>query len=79
MASRNLPSVSSSTSVSASSTDLPALSQVAIKVEAYARISLIRTGNEEESPLSAARKYLLEKRGHQFDPACVDAFLSRWD
>ena len=29
--------------------------------------------------LSAARDYLLQKRGYEFDPACVDAFLARWD
>ena len=25
------------------------------------------------------RTYLAENKGRQFDPACVDAFLSRWD
>jgi HD-GYP domain-containing protein (c-di-GMP phosphodiesterase class II) len=29
--------------------------------------------------LQAARAYLEEKREREFDPACVDAFLSRWD
>lgn len=26
-----------------------------------------------------ARQYLVEQRGGHFDPACVDAFLARWD
>ncbi|WP_132249888.1 HD-GYP domain-containing protein [Methylobacterium segetis] len=30
-------------------------------------------------PLEKARAYLVEHRGSHFDPACVDAFLSRWD
>jgi len=30
-------------------------------------------------PLEAARQYLEEKKGREFDPACVDAFLSRWE
>jgi putative two-component system response regulator len=30
-------------------------------------------------PLDEARAHLLAERGRQFDPACVDAFLSRWD
>ncbi len=30
-------------------------------------------------PLEQARGQLLALRGRQFDPACIDAFLSRWD
>lgn len=30
-------------------------------------------------PLDLARDYLVENQGRQFDPACVEAFLSRWD
>jgi putative two-component system response regulator len=30
-------------------------------------------------PLNVARDYLVENQGRQFDPACVEAFLSRWD
>ncbi len=30
-------------------------------------------------PLEVARDYLVENQGRQFDPACVEAFLSRWD
>ncbi|MDA9509347.1 transcriptional regulator [Bradyrhizobium sp. CCBAU 11386] len=30
-------------------------------------------------PLEVARNYLVENQGRQFDPACVEAFLSRWD
>ncbi len=29
--------------------------------------------------LDEARAYLIEQRGGHFDPACVDAFLARWD
>lgn len=34
---------------------------------------------KDAMPLSAARDYLSQKRGYEFDPACVDAFLARWD
>jgi putative two-component system response regulator len=34
---------------------------------------------KEAMPLLAARQYLSDKKGREFDPACVDAFLSRWD
>ena len=34
---------------------------------------------KEPMPLDMARNYLVENRGRQFDPACVEAFLSRWD
>jgi putative two-component system response regulator len=34
---------------------------------------------KEAMPLDVARTYLVENKARQFDPACVDAFLSRWD
>ena len=34
---------------------------------------------KDAMPLDDARNYLTENRGTQFDPACVAAFLSRWD
>jgi putative two-component system response regulator len=34
---------------------------------------------KEPMPLEDARAYLAEDQGKQFDPACVAAFLSRWD
>ncbi|MDB5533222.1 MAG: hypothetical protein JWO28_1537 [Hyphomicrobiales bacterium] len=34
---------------------------------------------KQAMPLPVARKYLEEKRELEFDPACVDAFLSRWN
>jgi putative two-component system response regulator len=30
-------------------------------------------------PVEEARAYLQDQRGTHFDPACVDAFLARWD
>jgi putative two-component system response regulator len=34
---------------------------------------------KEPMPLATARDYLVENMDRQFDPACVEAFLSRWD
>jgi putative two-component system response regulator len=33
---------------------------------------------KEAMPVEVAREYLVAKRGIEFDPACIDAFLSRW-
>ncbi len=30
-------------------------------------------------PFAVARQYLEDKKAREFDPACVEAFLSRWD
>ena len=34
---------------------------------------------KDAMPLEFARAYLVENKARQFDPECVDAFLSRWD
>jgi putative two-component system response regulator len=34
---------------------------------------------KEAMPPQAARQFLVEKKGRDFDPACVDAFISCWD
>jgi putative two-component system response regulator len=34
---------------------------------------------KEAMPLASARRFLEDKRASDFDPACVDAFLARWD
>ncbi|MDH6262905.1 HD domain-containing phosphohydrolase [Bradyrhizobium sp. BR13661] len=34
---------------------------------------------KEPMPLDVARDYLVRNQGRQFDPACVEAFLSRWN
>jgi two-component system, response regulator RpfG len=34
---------------------------------------------KEAMPILVARKYLEDKKAREFDPACVDAFLSRWE
>ena len=34
---------------------------------------------KEAMPLLTAREYLENKKEREFDPACVDAFLSRWE
>ena len=34
---------------------------------------------KEAMPIAAARNYLEQQSGQEFDPACVDAFLAQWD
>ncbi len=38
-----------------------------------------RRSYKEAMPLDLARAYLVANKARQFDPACVDAFLSRWN
>lgn len=55
---------------------------VAARVVAVADVFDARTTRrpyKEPMPLDVARNYLVENQGRQFDPACVEAFLSRWD
>jgi putative two-component system response regulator len=41
--------------------------------------SRAQPSSEACTALADARRYLKEKRGTEFDPSCVDAFLARWD
>jgi putative two-component system response regulator len=34
---------------------------------------------KEAMSAAIARQYLEDKKEHEFDPACVEAFVSRWD
>ncbi|BAR59330.1 putative two-component system response regulator [Bradyrhizobium diazoefficiens] len=52
---------------------------VAARVVAVADALTTRRPYKEPMPLEAARNYLVENQGRQFDPACVEAFLSRWN
>lgn len=59
-------------------TDIPIVARVVTVADVFDALTM-RRPYKEAMPLLAAKAYLEEKRGREFDPACVDAFLSRWD
>ena len=57
--------------------DIPVAARVVAVADVFDALTTKRP-YKEAMPLAAARELLEAKRGHEFDPACVDAFLSRW-
>jgi len=57
---------------------IPAAARVVAVADVFDALTTKRP-YKEAIPLAQARAYLQEKSGSEFDPACVDAFLSRWD
>ena len=58
-------------------TAIPIAARVVAVADVFDALST-RRPYKEPMPLDVARDYLVENKGRQFDPACVDAFLSRW-
>src|SRR3569623_1846046 len=58
-------------------TAIPIAARVVAVADVFDALST-RRPYKEPMPLDVARDYLVENKGGQFDPACVDAFLSRW-
>jgi putative two-component system response regulator len=58
--------------------DIPVPARIVTVADVFDALTT-RRPYKEPMPLLAARQYLEEQRGRQFDPACIDAFLSRWD
>jgi len=58
--------------------DIPIEARVVTVADVFDALTTKRP-YKDAMPLSAARQYLWDKKGREFDPACVDAFLSRWD
>jgi putative two-component system response regulator len=59
-------------------TEIPIAARVVTVADVFDALTTKRP-YKDAMPLSDARDYLLQKRGSEFDPACVDAFLARWD
>jgi putative two-component system response regulator len=57
--------------------DIPIPARVVAVADVFDALTTKRP-YKEAMPLAAARDYLVEKSGIEFDPACVEAFLSRW-
>jgi putative two-component system response regulator len=58
--------------------DIPLPSRIVAVADVFDALVSPRSYKQPWS-LEEARRYLMEERGHHFDPACVDAFLARWD
>lgn len=57
---------------------IPVAGRIAAVADVFDALTSARTYKSGWS-LDAARQFLVDERGRQFDPACVDALLSRWD
>jgi putative two-component system response regulator len=58
--------------------EIPVAARVVAVADVFDALTT-RRPYKEPMPLEVARDYLVENQGRQFDPACVEAFLSRWD
>ncbi len=58
--------------------DIPIAGRIAAVADVFDALTTKRS-YKKEWPLEDARQYLIDQRGQHFDPACVDAFLRRWD
>lgn len=59
-------------------TDIPIAARVVAVADVFDALTM-RRPYKEAMPLADARRHLEDSKGREFDPACVDAFLSRWD
>lgn len=58
--------------------EIPVAARVVAVADVFDALTT-RRPYKEPMTLDAARAYLTEDQGRQFDPSCVQAFLSRWD
>jgi putative two-component system response regulator len=58
--------------------EIPVAARVVAVADVFDALTT-RRPYKEPMPLDVARNYLVENQGRQFDPACVEAFLSRWE
>lgn len=58
--------------------DIPIAARVVAVADVFDALTTKRP-YKEAMPLIEARRYLEDKKAREFDPACVDAFLARWN
>lgn len=59
-------------------TEIPIAARIVAVADVFDALTTRRPYKDAMLP-PVARDYLMDNKGRQFDPACVDAFLSRWD
>lgn len=58
--------------------DIPIEARVVAVADVFDALTTKRP-YKKAMPIADARRYLEDKKGIEFDPGCVDAFLARWD
>jgi response regulator RpfG family c-di-GMP phosphodiesterase len=58
--------------------DIPIAGRIAAVADVFDALTTTRRYKDSWS-IEDSRQYLVDERGKHFDPACVDAFLRRWD
>lgn len=58
--------------------DIPLCARIVMVADVFDALTMKRP-YKEAMQITAARDYLEQQSGQEFDPACVDAFLARWD
>ena len=58
--------------------DIPLCARIVMVADVFDALTMKRP-YKEAMPIAAARNYLEQQSGQEFDPACVDAFLAQWD
>jgi putative two-component system response regulator len=57
--------------------DIPISARIVMVADVFDALTTKRP-YKDPMPVQQAREYLEKQKGKEFDPACVDAFLSRW-
>ena len=65
-------------SAPAQGADIPIAGRIAAVADVFDALTTKRRYKDSWS-VEESRQYLVDERGKHFDPACVDAFLRRWD
>lgn len=58
--------------------DIPIAARIVMVADVFDALTTKRP-YKDPMPVQQAREYLEKQKGKEFDPACVDAFLARWD
>jgi putative two-component system response regulator len=58
--------------------DIPLCARIVMVADVFDALTMKRP-YKEAMPMAEARGYLEKQKGKEFDPACVNAFLARWD
>jgi putative two-component system response regulator len=58
--------------------DIPIAARIVMVADVFDALTTKRP-YKDPMPVEQAREYLERQKGKEFDPACVDAFLARWD
>ena len=58
--------------------EIPIAARIVAVADVFDALTMKRP-YKQAMPLVEARDYMAQRRGTEFDPLCIDAFLARWD